>query len=279
MVKEPKKVAAIHDISCFGRCSLTVALPILSAAGVNCSVVPTAVLSTHTGGFEGFTYRDLTDDILPIAKHWQDIGLGFDAIYSGFLGSIKQVGLLKEFIRMFRNRDTMVLVDPVMGDDGRLYKTFPNNFPEEMAKTVREADLITPNMTEAALLLGEPFREGPYERARISETIKKLASLGGGNKRVVLSGVYFSENESGAGAYENGEIEYAMAARVPGKYPGTGDVFASVLLAAMLGGGSLFDSLAEAVSFVSESIRRTYEAGADPRFGIHFEESLRRFRV
>ena len=273
-----KKAVAIHDISCFGRCSLTVALPILSAAGVNCSVVPTAVLSTHTGGFDGFTYRDLTDDILPIAKHWKQLWLEFDALYSGFLGSAAQVEILMEFFKMFRRKETLILVDPVMGDNGKLYKTFSQDFPNEMSKLCRMADLITPNMTEAALLTDEPYREGPYTREYIEGIIKKLASLSGnenGNKQIVLTGVYFSENELGAAAYDGNTISYAMAERVSQHYPGTGDVFASTLLAALLGGVGLAAGMEKAVEFVAGCIRRTYETGADTRFGVLFETELK----
>ncbi|MCL2216742.1 MAG: pyridoxamine kinase [Defluviitaleaceae bacterium] len=273
-MKTFKKAAAIHDISCFGRCSLTVALPILSAAGVNCSVVPTAVLSTHTGGFDGFTYRDLTEDILPIAKHWQSLGLEFDALYSGFLGSTEQVEILEVFIKMFRRPETVVLVDPVMGDNGKLYKTFSQNFPGEMAKLCRMADLITPNMTEAALLINESYREGPYTREYIESTIKKLASLGGESRQIVLTGVYFSEKELGAAAYDGTVVRYAMAERVPQQYPGTGDVFASALLAALMNGADLSNGTESAVKFAADCIKLTFEAGTDPRFGVNFEAIL-----
>jgi len=276
-LKKPiKRAAAIHDISCFGRCSLTVALPILSAAGINCSVVPTAVLSTHTGGFEGFTYRDLTDDILPIAKHWQSLGLEFDALYSGFLGSTAQVDILREFFEKFRRPNTIILVDPVMGDNGKLYKTFSPDFPARMLKLCRDADVITPNMTEAALLLNEPYREGPYTRDYIEETVKKLASFTRGNQ-VVLTGVFFCENNLGAVAYDGRSIRYAMAEKVSQHYPGTGDVFASMLLASLMNGAGLPDGVEKAVNFTASCIKNTYEAGTDPRHGVQFETFLKSF--
>ncbi|MCL2840014.1 MAG: pyridoxamine kinase [Defluviitaleaceae bacterium] len=273
-MKKIKRAAAIHDISCFGRCSLTVALPILSAAGVNCSVVPTAVLSTHTGGFDGFTYRDLTEDILPIARHWQSLRLKFDALYSGFLGSTAQVDILREFFKLFHRPETIILIDPVMGDNGKLYKTFSQDFPHEMAKLCHMADLITPNMTEAALLLNEPYHKGPHTQAYIETTIKKLAALGGKSKQVVLTGVYFCENELGAAAYDGSKVYYAMAEKISQHYPGTGDVFASVLLAALLNGANLSTGMEQAVAFVSDCIKDTHESGADPRFGVHFEHML-----
>ena len=272
--KRQKRVAAIHDISGFGRCSLTVALPIISAAGIECCVVPTAVLSTHTGGLGSFTYRDLTDDILPIADHWQSLGLGFDALYSGFLGSLRQVEILSAFIDRFRTSDNLVMIDPVMADNGMLYKTFSAEFPAEMRKLCKKADLIVPNMTEAALLLDEPYREGPHTKDFIAETIKKLASLG--SKLVVLTGVYLSKNELGAVAYDSatGQIDYTCAERLPGFYPGTGDIFGSVLLSSLLNDNSLSTSTEIAVDFVVNGIRRTHVAGTDTRFGVNFEAGL-----
>jgi len=269
-----KRVAAIHDISGFGRCSLTVVLPIISAAGIECSVVPTALLSTHTGGLDGFTYRDLTDDILPIANHWQSLGLGFDALYSGFLGSYKQVDIVSEFFDRFRTEDNLIMVDPVMADNGVLYKTFSADFPKEMRKLCKKADLIIPNITEAALLLEEPYHEGPHHEDFIIETLKKLALLG--SKLVVLTGVHFNNTELGAATYDSttGQIDYAMAQRVPGFYPGTGDVFGSVLLAGLVNGQSLTKATEIAVNFVAQSIRRTHAAGTDSRFGINFEAGL-----
>ena len=145
-----KRIAAIHDISCVGRCSLTVALPILSAAGYETSVLPTAVLSTHTGGFTGFTYRDLTEDISPIAAHWQSLGLHFDALYSGFLGSYAQIGLISGLIDTFKKSDTLVMVDPVMADDGKYYSVYSPDMAAGMKKLCAKADIITPNLTEAA---------------------------------------------------------------------------------------------------------------------------------
>jgi len=269
-----KRVAAIHDISGFGRCSLSVALPIISVAGIECSVVPTAVLSTHTGGLDGFTYRDLTDDILPFACHWQRLGLGFDALYSGFLGSLKQIEILSEFFNRFRTDDNMVIVDPVMADNGMLYKTFPVDFPKEMRKLCQKADIIVPNITEAALLLDESYHEGPYTKGYISKKLKKLALLG--SKKVVLTGVHFNETEIGAAAYDKktGSTYYAFAPWIPSFYPGTGDVFASVLLAGLINGHDLSKATKIAVDFVANCIQRTYAAKTDTRFGINFEAGL-----
>jgi pyridoxine kinase len=172
-----KRVAALHDISCFGKCSLTVALPILSAAGLECAVLPTAVLSTHTGGFAGYTYRDLTDDLPPIFAHWQSIGLKFDAVYSGFLGSETQLRIAAEMFERLHETGALVIVDPVMADNGALYATFSPTFPDGMRSLAQRADVILPNMTEAALLLGEPYREGPYTREYIEGVLRRLRAL------------------------------------------------------------------------------------------------------
>ena len=269
-----KRVAAIHDISGFGKCSLTVALPIISAAGIEVSVIPTAVLSTHTGGFEGFTYRDLTDDILPIAKHWCTLPIGFDAIYTGFLGSFAQLDIVLEVISSLRKKETLIIIDPVMADAGELYKTFPDDFPSGMRRLCAIADVIVPNITEAALLLGEPYKEGPYSCAYIEEMLAGLAALG--PQRVVLTGVSFDDAQIGAAVFDQqtGEVAYALAQRIQGCYHGTGDVFASALTAAVLRGFDLSQAARIAVDFTAQSINRTYNAKTDLRFGVNFEQGL-----
>jgi pyridoxine kinase len=267
-----KRVAAIHDISCFGRCSLTVALPIISAAGIETSVIPTAVLSTHTGGFEGYTFRDLTEDILPVAEHWKSLGLRFDAIYTGFLGSFEQLDIVSKVIDGLRDDNTLVLVDPVMADNGELYSLFPESFPMGMRVLCAKADVIVPNITEAALLTGQPYREGPYEPAYIEGLLARLAELGAG--RAVLTGVYFDDKKLGAAVYDGKCVQYAMAERVPGFYHGTGDVFGSALLSALLTEHVFAESAQIAAEFTAGSIRRTLEAATDIRFGVNFEAGL-----
>lgn len=269
-----KRVAAIHDISCFGRCSLTVALPIISAAGIECSVVPTALLSTHTGGITGYTFLDLTDEILPIASHWQSLGIEFDGIYSGFLGSFEQVDIVSEVFDKFNRDDNLIIVDPVMADNGVLYKIFPQNFPDGMRKLCQKADVIIPNITEATLLLGEPYRDGPYEKEYIEGLLHRLSQLG--PKQVVLTGVYFDDESLGAASYDarTGEVNYALAGRIEGYFHGTGDVFGSALVGGLLGGKSLADASAIAVDFTVKSIARTKAAGTDIRFGVNFEQGL-----
>jgi pyridoxine kinase len=287
-----KRIAAIHDISGFGRCSLTVALPVLSAAGFETSVIPTAVLSTHTGGFSGYTYRDLTDDILPFAQHWQSLGIHFDAIYTGFLGSIAQTQIVAEAIGLIKSEDTLVIVDPAMADFGRLYSTFPADFPAAMRTLCADADVIVPNLTEAALLLDEPYSEGPFRREDTENILRRLGGImengcgdaGGredGRKRapkVVLTGVTYEDAPAviGAASFDatTGEFSYAGKPLIEPMYHGTGDVFASVLTAALVSGKPLAKASGIAVDFTVESIIRTKKAEADNRFGVDFEEGL-----
>ena len=269
-----KRVAAIHDLSGFGKCSLTVALPILSAAGIETSALPTAILSTHTGGISGYTYHDLTDDMRPVMNHWKSLDIRFDAIYTGYLGSFEQLDIVKEFFDTFKTENNLILVDPVMGDNGQLYTNFTLEFAAGMCTLCQKADIIVPNLTEAALLLGETFHPGPYSPAYIENILRKLGTLG--PAKVVLTGVYFKDDELGAATYDrtNNQIDYVFTQKVPGYYHGTGDVFASALLAALLNEFSLIDSAAIAAHFTTASIQRTYEANTDYRFGVNFEQSF-----
>lgn len=273
---DQKRVLAIHDISCFGRCSLTVALPIISSAGLECTVIPTAVLSTHTGGFTGFTYRDLTEDIVPVVDHWETLGIGFDAIYTGFLGSFEQIDIVSGVIDRLRRKDTLVAVDPCMADNGVLYTVFPPDFPKGMRKLCEKADVIMPNITEACLLLGEKYREGPYTRQWIEGLLEKLGKIGSG--KVILTGVHFDDKDLGAAAYDSktGKIEYAFHGIIPGYYHGTGDVFGSAAVAALMTGSDLGKANRIAVDFTAGSIQRTRTAGTDIRFGVNFEAGLKK---
>jgi len=269
-----KRIMAIHDISCVGRCSLTVALPILSAAGIDTGVLPTAVLSTHTGGFGGFTYRDLTGDIRPISEHWQSLGLSFDAMYSGFLGSFEQIDLIAELFETFKSENNLIMVDPVMADQGKLYPVYSPEMAMGMAKLCACADIIVPNMTEAAFILDEPYADGPYTREFIGSTLKKLAALG--PKRVVLTGVWFDGETLGAAAYDKtaDKISYAWNSKIEGHFHGTGDVFGSSLLAGLINGFALEEAIQIAVDYTHKCITLTVEAGQERRFGVCFERGL-----
>lgn len=269
-----KRVAAIHDLSGFGKCSLTVALPILSAAGIETSALPTAILSTHTGGIDGFTYMDMTGEMRPFMKHWRSLDISFDAIYSGFLGSFEQLNIVSDFFDEFRRKDNLILVDPVMADNGELYKIFTPEFALGMRELCKKADIIVPNITEAALLLGEDYCPGPYSKAYIEDLLLKLSEIG--PQQIVLTGVFFDEEELGAATYDRktGVTDYALVTKIPGYYHGTGDVFGSALLAALLNGFNLNDSAGIAVRFTANSILRTYKAKTDIRFGVDFEHGF-----
>ncbi len=270
-----KQVLAIHDISCAGRCSLTVALPILSAAGFSCTLLPTALLSAHTG-VAGYTFLDLTDEMTPIAAHWQALGLRFDAVYTGYLGSIRQATLVADIIARCRTADTLVVVDPVMGDDGRLYAGIPPEFAGAMRRLCRAADVIVPNMTEAALLLDEPFHPGPYRPDAVRPLCQRLGALHGG--QVVLTGVYFDAHALGAAVYDagTGAYELCLGERLPFSMNGTGDIFASALVAARLAGQTLVEATHTAVDFTAASMARSPGSGLDMRFGPSFELELPR---
>jgi len=274
-MKVQKKVCAIHDISCVGRCSLTVALPILSAAGVECSVLPTAVLSTHTGGFTGFTYRDLTADIDPISAHWQTLDTTFDAMYSGFLGSFEQIDLVAKLFDTHKGNG-IVMVDPVMADNGVLYGIYSPEMAQGMAKLCARADIIVPNLTEAAFILGEsPDNwEGPHTEAYIVETLHKLAKLR--PKHVVLTGVMFEADKIGAAALDatTGKISYAFSPRAEGYFHGTGDTFGSALLSGLMNGLSLEDSIRIAIDYVYACIELALETKREHRYGVPFEQAL-----
>ncbi|MDR1131057.1 MAG: pyridoxamine kinase [Oscillospiraceae bacterium] len=269
-----KRIAAIHDISCFGKCSLTVALPIISAMGIEVSAIPTAVLSTHTGGIGGFTYRDLTNDILPIVRHWKTLDLSFDGIYTGFLGSLEQIDIIAEVFDLLRGEKSRIVVDPVMADNGSLYAIFPDSFPKAMRRLCEKADLIVPNMTEAALLLGESYIEGPYTPDYIAGLLRRLAGLG--PRQVVLTGVFFDHEQLGAASYDadTDSVEHVFAGRIAGYFHGTGDVFASVVTGAMANGAALREAVRLAVDFTVAGIARTKQAGTDIRFGVNFEAGL-----
>ena len=194
------RVAAIHDMSGFGRCSLTVAIPILSAMGVQCCPLPTAFLSTHTGGFEGFTFLDMTDEMPKVADHWASLGLSFQAIYSGFLGSERQIGIVADFIRRFRRPDTVVVIDPVMGDHGRVYQTYTPAMCAGTARLAELADVITPNLTEAALLLDRSYDALPEDEAGLLEITQELSQ--GGRRSVVLTGASAAPDLTGAACFD-----------------------------------------------------------------------------
>ncbi len=268
-----KRVLAVHDLSCVGRCSLTVALPILSAAGLEASALPTAVLSTHTGGFTGMTFRDLTQDLPAIFQHWKTLDLAFDAIYTGYLGSAEQVALVEQLFDAFRGEQTKIIVDPVMGDHGKLYPGMSEKMPQLMKRLCQRADVIVPNQTEAALMLGRPYLETP-DQAEVDDLMQALREMT--QASVVLTGISPEEGKLGAAVYdrETGQTACPAAPHMPGSYHGTGDVYASALTGAYLAGKTLVQAAQIAADFTQQSIVETLPLGLETRYGVCFERAL-----
>ena len=268
------RIAAIHDLSGFGRCSLTVAIPILSAMGIQCCPLPTAFLSTHTGGFEGFTFLDMTDEMPKAAAHWKSLDLQFQAIYSGFLGSERQISIVSDFIRQFRRPDTLVVIDPVMGDYGRVYQTYTPGMCAGTARLAELADVITPNLTEAALLLDCPYEALPAGEAGYREIVEHLSLKG--RRSVVLTGAAVEPGVTGAMCFDavSGRTGAVLTERVPREFHGTGDVFASVLTGALVNGADLFQAARQAVDFVRICGARTAAQDLPMREGVDFEPLL-----
>lgn len=268
-----KRIVTIQDISCIGKCSLTVALPIISACGVETAVIPTAVLSTHTA-FDGFTFRDLTDEIPPIAAHWKAQGMAVDAIYTGYLGSFQQLEIVSRFFDQFKTTENLILVDPVMADNGALYAGFTPAFVQEMAKLCGKADIIVPNLTEACYLLNIPYPGRTTPERTSSTSSPSWASWAA--SRWCSPGSAWEPGRLGVMAYDTEKqtfFEYYNE-KMPSSFHGTGDVFASVVVGAMMRGCPLEDALRLAVDFTLESIRKTV---ADPEhrwYGVNFEEAI-----
>lgn len=265
-----KRLVTIQDISCIGKCSLTAALPIISAMGIETAIIPTAVLSTHTA-FDRFTFRDLTDEIKPIAEHWKEENFQFDAIYTGYLGSVRQADIVAEFIDSFRTDDNIVFIDPVMGDNGRLYKGFDMDFVKQMSVLCGKADVITPNMTEACLLLGMDYSDCGYDKNHIRKILTDLCGLG--CKSAVLTGVSFDKDSLGVMGYngQTGEFFSYFNEKVPYMCHGTGDIFASTCIGAMVRGIPLEKSAELAADYTAECIKATEEDDNPNWYGVNFE--------
>lgn len=273
MKADMKRVVTIQDISCFGKCSLTVALPVISAMGVEAAILPTAVLSTHTGGFKNFTFRDLSEDIPKIFEHWKSENINFDAVYTGYLGSFEQIDQMKEFIDS-QPKGTLIFVDPAMADNGNLYPGFTPEFAKHMATLCTKADIIVPNITEAAFMLDEEYIDSGYDKAYVEAMLKKLAKLGA--KKVVLTGVSFNENELGAAMYdsESDEVFYYFNEKIDAKFHGTGDIFASACIGAIMRGRSLQEALKIAADYVVECIKITMPERDKHWYGVEFERAI-----
>lgn len=267
-----KRILTIQDISCVGQCSLTVALPVISACGIETSVLPSAVLSTHTAGFTGFTFRDLTEDMPAICAHWKKEGITFDGIYTGYLGSAKQIEYVKMIIDNTAANNCLVVVDPAMADNGKLYPGFDMPFVDEMKKLCANADYLLPNITEACFLTGMEYKT-EYDQAYIDEMISKLCALGA--KNVVLTGISYEKGYTGVVVYENGASQYYRHNQIAGGIHGTGDIYASAFVGAKLRGKTAYEAAKIAADYVVECI---IESKNDPdhKYGARFEPVLKK---
>lgn len=272
-----KRIVTIQDISCLGKCSLTVALPIISAAGVETAVIPTAVLSTHTAFNGGFTFHDLTGEIQPISDHWQKEKFDFDAVYTGYLGSFEQIELVSKFFDDFKTDDNVIVIDPVMADNGKLYTGFTVDFAHKMGELCKKADIIVPNLTEACFMLDEEYIGEGYSREYIENILKKLAKLG--PKYAVLTGVSFEKGKLGVMSYnrETGEFFEYYNTHLPVKFHGTGDVFASSFLGALMNNMSVEDALKIAVEYTLECIAITLDDKNHNWYGVNFELAIPKY--
>ncbi len=272
MQNRPPRVAAIHGLAGFGRSSLAAVIPTLSSMGVQVCPVPTAVLSTHTGGLGDVEYRDLTDYIRPCVEHYKRLNLEFEAIYSGFLSNPSQADDMKAFIAEYPH--ALAVVDPVMGDHGKPYRTCTPALREKMRALVQSADIITPNPTEAYLLLGEAYQHEPFTRQKLKSMLARLSELG--PRYVVITGVETTSGECANVGYDKGQNAYWYVDYdyVPIAYPGTGDIYASVLTGSMVTGDSFPIAMDRATRFVELAIKITFSYGTDTRYGVMLEKCL-----
>ena len=267
-----KRILTVQDISCVGKCSLTVALPIISSFGIEAAILPTATLSTHTA-FKGFTFHDLTSDITPICNHWKEQNIDFDGIYTGYLGSDEQIDLVLGIFRDF-GEGKLKFVDPAMGDNGKLYTGFDEDFAKNMARLCASADIIVPNLTEACFMLGKPYLSSGYSKEYIEDMLISLTDLG--CPRAVLTGVGFADDELGCYGYDSttGEFFFDTNPKISKSFHGTGDIFASVCFSSIMNGKTLEESCAIAADFVCDSMNATLNDENPIWYGVHFEKIL-----
>ncbi|MCR5737398.1 MAG: pyridoxamine kinase [Eubacterium sp.] len=268
-----KRLMTIQDISCIGKCSLTVALPIISSMGIETAIVPTAVLSTHTQ-FPNFTFRDLTDDLEPIKNHWKSQGFEFGTIYTGYLGSQRQIEIVSDFFDTFGSKDNYIVVDPAMAEDGVLYPGFDNHFAKEMKKLCAKADIILPNISEACLMLGEPYPGEDASLELLQELLKKLVALG--CDTAVITGVSFSDGTLGFLGYHKKNKEFFSygTEKIPYRSHGTGDVFSSTFSGALTKGLSIEEALKIAADYTCACIKNTYKDPEHVTYAVNFEAEI-----
>ena len=267
-----KRVLTVQDISCLGKCSLTIALPVISALGVETVILPTAVLSTHTM-FKNFTCKDLSDQLGPITDHWKSEGVRFDAIYTGYLGTIEQIEQIKSIFRKFKDEGTLIFVDPVMADNGKLYPAFDMEYAKENAKLCGEADIIVPNITEASFMTGIEYKE-KYDIGYVKELLAGVVDLGAGIS--VLTGVSLEEGKTGIMGYDRSTGEYFtyQNRRIDASYHGTGDLFSSTCVGAILRGKNYPDAFRIAADYTAHTIEVTLENSDKPWYGVDFEVTI-----
>lgn len=270
------RVAAVHDLSGIGRCSLTVVIPVLSAMGAQVCPVPTAVLSSHSGGYKGFSFVDLTTQMHGFIDHWKSLNLRFDCIYTGFLGSGDQIAIVENFIDSFslagNGKRPLVVVDPVMGDQGTRYSTYTDEMQLRMRRLVEKADLITPNMTEACFLLDEPYSPGVKSLEEGKVLVKRLADMGPG--KVVVTGVLMEDGSRCNLAYARDDFYLVKYSHIPVHYPGTGDLFTSVLIGSLLRNADLQSAVATATEHVRATVEVTQNRNTPEREGVLLEKTL-----
>lgn len=267
-----KRVLTIQDISCLGKCSLTIALPVISAMGVETVILPTAVLSTHTM-FKNFTVKDLSDQITPITNHWKSENVEFDAIYTGYLGTVEEIELMKDLFKDFKKDGSFVFVDPVMADNGKLYPAFNDEYVRKNAELCASADIIVPNITEAAFMTGTEYRE-EYGEDYIKTLLSRLTELGA--KVSVLTGVSLSKGKTGVYGYDREKNEYFTYQNdlIDAKYHGTGDLFSSAAVGALVKGKSLSEAFKIAADYTALTITETLKNPRKPWYGVDFEATL-----
>lgn len=265
-----KKILTIQDISCLGQCSLTVALPVISACGVEACVLPSAVLSTHTGGFTGYTFRDLTEDMPAIKDHWVKENITFSAIYTGYLGSTKQIDYVADIFEATAGEGCVKVVDPAMADNGNLYPGFDAAFVDAMKGLCGKADYVVPNLTEACFLTGTEYKT-QYDQAYIQDILDKLTALG--CKNVIFTGVSYEANKTGVVVYENGQYAYYEHDKLPNSCHGTGDIYASAFVGAFVRGKSAYEAAKIAADYVVECIKETAKI-PNHWYGAAFEPVL-----
>ncbi|MBQ3378116.1 MAG: pyridoxamine kinase [Synergistaceae bacterium] len=271
-MRKIKRVLSIQDISCLGKCSQTIALPVLSALGSEAVMLPTALLSTHTM-FKNFTFKDLSDQIEPIINHWKSEGVKFDAVYTGYIGSEAQIEQVKNIFKEFKDKDTLIFIDPVMADNGKLYPAFDMNYVKKNAELCACADIIVPNITEACLMTGVEYKE-KYDENYIKLLLDKLNALGA--KINLLTGVSLEDGKTGVMGYDNIKGEYYLYQnkRINAVYHGTGDLFSSVCVGEILKGLDWRDAARIAADYTAHTIEVTLESPEKPWYGVNFEETL-----